>query len=175
MQSARGVAHGARDRLRQLRSTRKQETAQQAARSAAEEKLAGEAPGMTKRLAAARDAAVQAVATAQEAISQALTAVADYDQAVRAASADLQSRGLRTDGGGEIGGRRDGGPHLSGEAWLPADAGALLAGVLADGVGEQAGPRHPVATWRPLGGLVAAAGVAELRERVGDRKTGRAS
>lgn len=165
LRGARGVAHGARDNLRRLRARWAADQAAMATRTAAEEKFAPAAPGMVKELGKARDAAVQAVAAAEEAITRALSAAAVYDEKVREASRDLRSRGLRADDGEEMGGRRDGGLHLDGELWLPVDGAGLIAAVVA-GVVAGHSPRHPVATWRPLGGLPARAGQAELLARV---------
>jgi hypothetical protein len=137
-------------------------TAREAAGRAAAEEMAGTAKG----LVASREAAARAVAQARAAAAAALAEVARYDQAVRAASAQLAARGLRADDGDATGARRDGGLRLDGEAWLTTDGPSVLGWVLAEAITETT-PRHPLAqTGRVAFGAGAVAGRDALLARV---------
>lgn len=152
---ARGVAHAARDTLRQLRNRWAAQHAAHAARESAEQAFPDKArTALVKRLATERDAAVAAIVAAEKAAAELLDAVAGYSEAVREAAADLRGRGLDASDGQDLGGTVGGVVHAGGETWRPADAGLLLAAVASSAVRAR-DPRHPAAAqrWGQLGGL----------------------
>jgi hypothetical protein len=116
---------------------------------------------------AGREGALAAVAQARTALGEALARLAEYDKAVRAASADLQARGLRAADDGANGSRLDGGLHLGGELWLRVDGPSLMGSVLASVVSEVQ-PRHPLARGAQftLGSIAAVAGRDDLLARL---------
>ncbi|MEV7004342.1 hypothetical protein AB0N62_43005 [Streptomyces sp. NPDC093982] len=128
---------------------------------------------LTRQLAAARDAAADAVAAVERAAAEALEKVAAYGEEVRAAAAGLKGRGLSADDGQLLGGTAGGVVHLGGEVWRPADGGALLGallGAVLQGTVAARDPRHPLAAlrWGQLGGLAEKAARDELLSKAAE-------
>lgn len=134
------AAHAAAT-ARQLRSEYEAQQSAQEARDAALQAARKNLPGIAKQLNASADTVVAAVKEAEAAMTKLLTAAAAHDALVRAASADLQSRGLVLDAGHEIGAARSGELRLAGEWWWPIDAPLLLASSFSGVVAENA-PHH---------------------------------
>ncbi len=168
---ARAAAHGARDRLRSLRTRFAHEHAAGRAREAAEADFPErERKALAKRLAGARDTAVAAVVAAEQAAAELLRAGGEYDAAVREGAAGLKGRGLSADDGQALGGTGGGVVHLNDEVWRPADPGALLGAVMQAAVAAR-NPRHPLAQirWGQMGGLAEKAARDELLSKAAGR------
>ncbi|MGW6258626.1 hypothetical protein [Streptomyces sp. NPDC055085] len=169
LKAARFDAHGARDRLRRLRSTWAREQAGQARRAAAEAAFVNERGKTVARLTAGRDEAAHAVAVLEEAAAGALAAVAAYSELVRATAVELRAAGLRHDEGGVEGGAADGSVHAGGEVWRPASAPDLLGSAVSAAVAAH-DQRHPLSTrWRHSGPLAAQAGQVALMAKAAER------
>lgn len=161
---ARGGAHAARDRLRQLRTRYAAEQAASRAREAAEEAFpVKERKALAGRLAASRDEAVDAIVAAEAAVAELLAKVGAYDAMVREAANDLRARGLYADAG-DLGGTAGGVVHLAAEVWRPADAGSLLGAVMQAAV-VATSPRHPLAQLRQVHTVAQKAGQDALLRR----------
>ncbi|MFF9036418.1 hypothetical protein ACF090_13210 [Streptomyces sp. NPDC014892] len=171
LRAARFDAHGARDRVRQLKSRWAAEHAGAARRAEAEANFPDKARrALAKQLAADRDAAVAAIAAAEKAAAEALEKVAAYSDTVRGAAADLVGRGLDASNGQGLGGTVGGVVHLDGETWQPADAASVLAAVTASVVRAR-DARHPFAAarWEQLGTLAQKAAQDALLARAAGR------
>ena len=164
---ARQAADHAALRLALLRKDYEGQETARAGRVAAGEAAARDMAATGRQLKAARGEAVAAVAAAKIAIGEALVMLSKYDTAVREASAGLRARDLRVDDDPATGARLDGGLHLGGEPWLPADGPSLLSRVLAEAVGE-VHPRHPMArgALMSFGGPGAGGGSRDLLKRL---------
>lgn len=155
LQVARAAAHGARDRVRRLKSQWAAQHEAEARRTAAEAGFPErERKAVTKRLEAARDEAVSALVEAERAAARLLAATAAYGALVRETAADLKGRDLSADDGQALGGTTGGAVHLGGETWRPADPGSLLGAIMQGAVAAHA-PQHPLGQlrWGQMGGL----------------------
>ncbi|MCG6497635.1 hypothetical protein [Kitasatospora sp. A2-31] len=160
------AASHATARARQLRAEQAQQVARLRERETVEKAAAKELAGTAKKLAASRDAAVQAVTDAEKAAARAMAALTEHDQLVRQAAGNLRARGLRLDDAEQIGGAMDGSLRLNGEVWQPVDGASLLAVVLRSVVAT-ANPQHPLGRITPpaYGGAGAARGRDALLAR----------
>ncbi|MEU1518302.1 hypothetical protein ABZ490_40195 [Streptomyces sp. NPDC005811] len=146
-------------RARLLRADWEEQEEVRRARVAAGEAAAREMAPRVEGLAASRADAVEAVLAAVTAMGAALDALGEHDRLVRAASAELAGRGLRSLNGEETGAGMDEAAWIGGTCWPLVDGGGVLARLLADLVVERS-PRHPLgrAVWLPYGGMSAGKG-----------------
>lgn len=146
-------------RVRAMRAEQEQQAVALQVRRDTEKAIAKGLAATVRKLNASRDATLEAVATAEKAIAQALAAAAEHDQLVRSSAADLRARGLRLDDDGQTGGSADGSLHVDGEIWRPVDGPSLVASIVRGAVAE-ASPRHPLgrAPMGSYGGVGAARG-----------------
>lgn len=167
LEEASLTASHAAAKARQLRAEQAEQQARQQERAAVQKGAAKDLAAVVKKLTASQDKVTAAVTAVQEAMAKALTVLAEHDQLVRAASADLRARGLRLDDEEETGGGRDGSLHANGEVWSPIDGPSLLAAVAQAAVAA-VHPRHPLArvAQRTCGGPGAARGQVALLARL---------
>ncbi|MFF3326099.1 hypothetical protein [Streptomyces sp. NPDC002889] len=163
---AADAAQQAADRARALRAVFDEQQAEREQRAALLRDTTQKLAPVSKRLANSRDAAVQALAEAQQAMARALAVVVDHDQLVRDTAAGLKGGGWRLADGESTGCDIGGALHLAGERWCPVDGPSLLASVLGAQVAAM-GSRHPLGrqVWPSYGG-VSPDGRADLLARL---------